>query len=492
MIEFEKGEANKKAQYVAEERKVNLTHPEPRQMFHRLVERRRSGIYMADTKGYLFYVNYAFVSMLGYNAKEDVLGTNLSDVLFKDQDKREDFLKRLNHMGSVRNYEIEFTGASGIRSVLSIESNFIEDNDGKVIGVDGIMHDVTEKDQLEKSLLSEKQKMEQILEFDETVNAIREYDELVDYVVRRAAQMLEARKCSLMTLDDKNNMLSIAGARGLDQGIIKGVQIRLGEPISGAVAEAGQPLLVKNIEYDQRFQRANKQSYQGRSFMIAPIQSENKLMGVINVSDKITKRSAENGAKLDYEGIFDKTDLRILCAIARKVSVALENVNLYRKLSSLAIIDPMTGLYNYRQFSKSLDYEIKRSRRTGAALSIIMIDIDEFKSYNDTFGHLEGDQLLKDLGKIFKNHLREMDIACRYAGDEFVLIFPDTDIQGVRQVIQKIQDAVKRFSFKRKVTLSFGVAGYNGKSTKYQLILDADKALYRAKQEGKGCIYASA
>ena len=117
-----------------------------------------------------------------------------------------------------------------------------------------------------------------------------------------------------------------------------------------------------------------------------------------------------------------------------------------------------------------------------------MIDLDDFKLYNDTFGHQEGDTLLKNLGKIFKEHLREVDIVCRYAGDEFSVILPDTDVDGAVHAAEKIQTAVGDFPFKKPVTLSFGIAGYSKNLTQYQLILNADKALYGAKRKGKHCV----
>jgi diguanylate cyclase (GGDEF)-like protein len=120
-----------------------------------------------------------------------------------------------------------------------------------------------------------------------------------------------------------------------------------------------------------------------------------------------------------------------------------------------------------------------------------MIDIDDFKSYNDTFGHQEGDALLRNLGQIFKEQLREVDIVCRYAGDEFAVILPDTKIEGARNAAEKIRKAVADFSFKKEVTLSLGVAKYIDKYSQYDLILSADKALYNAKNAGKNRIHIS-
>ncbi|MCK5178831.1 MAG: GGDEF domain-containing protein, partial [Candidatus Omnitrophica bacterium] len=281
------------------------------------------------------------------------------------------------------------------------------------------------------------------------------------------------------------------GARGLSDEVVKEARVKSGEMIAGTVVQDGQPLLVRNIEYDRKFQRANRPTYLGRSFMIVPITLGERVVGVINVSDKIPKKGKGREAAANDERAFGDVDLRILSAIAREVSVAFENVRLYKELSSLAVTDPLTHIYNYRQFSKSLDYEIKRCRRNNVPLCVIMIDIDDFKPYNDAFGQPEGDALLKGLGQIFRDQLREVDIVCRYAGDEFAVILPDTDIEGAERAAQKVQNAVGRFSFRKKVTLSIGAAGYVDGITQYRLIQNADKALYQAKRDGKNRICIS-
>lgn len=491
MIEFEESSVTKNPTFIAKEKEINLTHSESQQMFRRLVERGRTGVFMADVKGYLFYVNHAFVAMLGYEIKDDILGANLADVLFKDREKRADFLKKLNNIGSVQDYELKLVRKDGIDVSLSITSHFHENDNNAVIGMEGIVHNVTEKSQLEEAVSTEKQKLEQILEFDETISLMKELDKLVKYVVERTAKILEAQKCSLMMLDNKTNTLSIVGAWGLNEETIKETKMVLSDPIAGVVAKEGQPVLVKNIEYDRTFRRANKPSYTGRSFMIVPIKLGNRLAGVINVSDKIMKEGWDKGTKLNYEEAFNDGDLRILCAIAREVSIALENIEIFKELDTLAVTDPLVNIYNYRQFSKSLDYEVKRCRRSDIPLCVIMIDIDDFKAYNDTFGHLEGDDLLRNLGRIFKEQLREVDIVCRYAGDEFAIILPDTHAEGARRAAQKVQEGVARYTFKKEVTLSFGIAECKGSCAQNELVLKADKALYRAKEAGKDrvCVF---
>ena len=187
---------------------------------------------------------------------------------------------------------------------------------------------------------------------------------------------------------------------------------------------------------------------------------------------------------------FNEIDLRILGATAREVAVALENMELYKQLNYLTITDPLTLIYNYRQFTQSLNFEIKRRQRVPGNLCLIFMDIDDFKLYNDTLGHLEGDELLKEFGKILKSQLRETDIVCRYAGDEFAIILPDITIDGAKTAAEKIRQAIEKTQFKMPVTISLGVAAYTKGLTQHEFILKADRALYEAKRAGKNRVGA--
>ena len=115
----------------------------------------------------------------------------------------------------------------------------------------------------------------------------------------------------------------------------------------------------------------------------------------------------------------------------------------------------------------------------------MMSDVDNFTSYNDTFGHQEGDTVIKEVGQVLSKNLREIDIACRYGGDEFAVILLETKIFKAEIVAQKFQKALENLDFKRKITLSIGIAAYTGNLDRHELILKADQALYQSKKEGR-------
>ena len=463
--------------YFPKEKELNLLNPESHRIFRHLIESVRSGIFMADKNGNLFFVNQAFAEILGYPNKEEILGLNWAEQLIS-LDSRDSFLKDMEKASFIRDYEVQGLRKDRSTVLLSVTSNFIRNDKGDVIGVEGVVLDITEKKKLEENLKTEKLKLEQILSFDETISMLRNLDQLVDYIVEGTTGILNADKCSLMLMNKDSRELTIKSAKGLKPEVVSATRVNLGESIAGIVAQEGKSILVKNIEYDQRFQRKSRPSYIGRSFMSVPIRLDHDLIGVINVADK-------NANERDT---FTEIDLKILSAIARQAAVAIENVKLYNELEYLSKVDPLTELCNYRSFVKYLDNEINRVKRYPGILSLLMIDIDNFKLINDTYGHLEGNRLLKEIAELFKNNLRGVDIICRYGGDEFAVILPGTDVNQTQIVAEKLRKKVEGYPFIKGVTLSMGIAGYQPRLSRFDFIVKADRALYQSKKDGKNRI----
>ena len=141
IIKFEELGENRRSLHITKEAAANLTRPDSQFMFHRLVEKGYSGIFMADVRGYLFYLNHAFVVLLGYKDKNDILGGNLADILFKDAEERTRFLEQLNKTGFVKDYDFKFIRKDGIDAVLSVTAHFSENKAGKIIGISSV-HEV--------------------------------------------------------------------------------------------------------------------------------------------------------------------------------------------------------------------------------------------------------------------------------------------------------------------------------------------------------------
>ena len=198
----------------------------------------------------------------------------------------------------------------------------------------------------------------------------------------------------------------------------------------------------------------------------------------------------------------DKSDLHMTPAkqqlaltVADTTALALANLDLRETLRQQAIRDPLTGLFNRRYLEETLEREVQRAKRNHQPVGIIMIDIDFFKKINDTYGHEAGDAALRELGGFLLTHIRREDIACRFGGEEFILILPGATLLTTRTRAELLQDGLKQLRIQHNdqllegLTLSFGVALYpDHGSTGMAVIRSADTALYRAKQTGRNRI----
>ena len=208
------------------------------------------------------------------------------------------------------------------------------------------------------------------------------------------------------------------------------------------------------------------------------------------------------GRDVDYVGVvaiargrrpFTEEEREIFAYLAGQAAVSMENVELHETISRQAVTDELTGLVNVRRFQEQLDAEIDRSDRFGSPLSLVMIDIDNFKSVNDTYGHQQGDLVLIEVARTLRRLSRDVDVPARYGGEEMAVILPQTDLTGAEQQAERMRAALEAMEIKRldgrgllPVTASFGVSSYPTQAKeKDALIAAADAALYRAKRGGK-------
>ncbi len=162
------------------------------------------------------------------------------------------------------------------------------------------------------------------------------------------------------------------------------------------------------------------------------------------------------------------------------------------RYKELSITDFLTQIYNRRHFMELFDLEFSRTKRYGLSLAVMIFDIDNFKKINDTYGHLQGDRVLRDISSLVKAEIRTHDVFARYGGEEFILMLPQTAIEGAKLVAEKIRRKIEFHSFDKidKLTISIGVACYPSESIDDEeaLIKAADDALYKAKEQGKNCV----
>jgi len=187
---------------------------------------------------------------------------------------------------------------------------------------------------------------------------------------------------------------------------------------------------------------------------------------------------------------FEAEDARLLTLLAAWTAMAVENLRLAQNVEKLAVTDDLTQVYNYRFLKSALRREIKRAGRYHQSLSLLMIDVDNLKTYNDRHGHLRGSFLLREMAGLFTAHVRSWDLVAKYGGDEFTVILPQTELAGARTAAERLRSAVEEHTFPLAtpgaITVSIGISTFPADGTTTSALLEvADRALYLAKQNGR-------
>ncbi|OGS50906.1 MAG: hypothetical protein A3J79_13050 [Elusimicrobia bacterium RIFOXYB2_FULL_62_6] len=249
------------------------------------------------------------------------------------------------------------------------------------------------------------------------------------------------------------------------------------DSLAGWVAERKIPLFIKNASAENRFYPEDLPPGQG-SIVVVPLSLFGSITGFIKVSS----------AKADS---FSAADMRHLELISTIGAVSMENIYLFERVKELAIKDGLTGIFTHRAFQTRIEEEILRAARSKVPFSLIMTDIDHFKSYNDTYGHQAGDTVLKAVAEVLSGNIRDIDFAARYGGEEFAVILTGVDKAQACAVAEHLRKALeeRQFSFGGKpsrVTASFGVAEFPSEAAiSSQLVRAADERLYKAKKNGR-------
>jgi len=216
-----------------------------------------------------------------------------------------------------------------------------------------------------------------------------------------------------------------------------------------------------------------------KSHLTLPLTLEKEILGCISINS-------------EQPNAFDAQDLQFFSVIGYQMAATIEHLQRLSSIKNLAIYDTLTGLYNRRYFEERFGTEVQQSFTNKTPLSLILIDIDHFKKVNDTFGHPEGDKILRGVASLLKNSVRKKDTVARYGGEEFILILPEAGVEAASMIAERIRKLVESTRFDvgnahLNATISLGISSFpsHRARSKDELVKMADLALYRAKREGR-------
>jgi len=307
-------------------------------------------------------------------------------------------------------------------------------------------------------------------------------------ILDKSRGAVNAQKGSIMLLNEETHLLELIVVRGIDEltdkrindSEIETAKIKLGEGVAGKVAASKEIMVIANAKDDERFTESSSSNVD--SIICLPLIVEEKCIGVMNITNKAT------GEK------FNSEDVELLTMLAGQVAITINNANLY----NLAITDGLTQCFIKRYLDQLLRDELARAKRYRRPLSVLMLDIDYFKSVNDDFGHQQGDLVLGEIGQIIRTSIREMDSPARYGGEEFIILMPETEGAQTLAMAERIRQIIENHEFKSltdkplKLTISIGIATFPHNALSEEgLIRKADMALYKSKEEGRNRVTVS-
>ncbi|MBK9386397.1 MAG: sensor domain-containing diguanylate cyclase [Planctomycetes bacterium] len=345
--------------------------------------------------------------------------------------------------------------------------------------------DPDEMDRLRRRLVE----LEVYQEVAKALTSSLEPQRVLEQILEQVRRVLRPGNWSLLLRDERSGELEFAIAEGTGAEKLRGLRLGRGEGIAGSVAESGEPLLISEVDHDPRWSaRADELTrFHTRSVVCVPMICRDEVRGVIELVNFERARR------------FDAIDLRLLQTFADFAAIALENARHVQALRDLSLSDDVTVLRNARYLHRVLPQELEAAREARESFSLVLFDLDRFKSVNDRHGHLEGSAVLRELGDLIAPTLPPRASGVRYGGDEFVILLPGHDPEAAASYASMLREAVKGQVFRResganiRLTASYGLCGFPRDAQDARgLLALADALMYGVKERGRDGLATSA
>ena len=318
-----------------------------------------------------------------------------------------------------------------------------------------------------------------VLSFAQRMGSVLDLGELAEAMLRPLTKAVGASQASLL-LSGEGDFLSQYAERLVEGEPIASMKLGKESPIIDWLSREDKPLPRELIDAAPEFKELSEVERKGINVLgielLCPIKSKGNLIGILALSKK------QSG------GLYSTDDIDLLVTVASEAGIVMENAQLYARAKERAHTDELTGLFNHRYFHERLDEEISRCSRFGDIFSLLFLDMDLFKAYNDIYGHLAGDDMLKQMGQYIRGSIRGIDMAFRYGGDEFTVILPQASLDDACKVAERIRKRieVEMDSKGAPLTCSLGIASWPTDGVmREEIIQAADASLYYAKQMGR-------
>lgn len=327
--------------------------------------------------------------------------------------------------------------------------------------------------------------LKDILSVAQVVVSSLELDEVLENILISAMAVMDMPAGSVALYNEHTNQLDLHASRGLSETFVAHDRWTL-KPggLTHQILEGGELFVVEDTTTAEFFNNPLAVEEGIRSLIAVPLNVHNKTVGILYVDDFVPRS-------------FTEIRQRLLSVLASFAAMSIDNARLHERTRELACTDGLTGLYNHRQFKKIYGEELARSKRYVKPLSLVMFDVDDFKVFNDTYGHPMGDQVLIAVAEILDDTLRDCDYVFRYGGEEFLAILPEADIQAALHAAERCRQGIEAEAgryldphIKCRITVSVGVAAFprDGETTD-GLLKAVDDLMYVAKRSGKNKVH---
>jgi diguanylate cyclase (GGDEF)-like protein/PAS domain S-box-containing protein len=470
---------------------------ESEELFRKMVENLGEGVVIVDADEKFLFANQAAQNIFEEH-QSGLTNRNLKDYLTPDQINLVEFQTSRRKRGLPDTYELEITLKDGRRKTLIVNAVPQFDALGNYVSTLAVMTDITGRKKEEKSLaeanlklekaLSELQKTNEqaavLVEMGDAFQLAGSEKEIVD-IVLAFGQRLFAEDSGLLYLrQSKENFLEIRGSWN---------QLTAAEELINlddcwAIRKAS-PYFIINPKNELVCPHLKPVEEINIPTACLPLNSSGETLGLLVVFCCQMQKKFSTGTDFEQKMAAKK---QLLITFSQRVAMALANIRLRESLKEQSIRDPLTGLYNRRYLEETLERELLRAKRAAQPVSVIMLDIDQFKKFNDTYGHEAGDFILQTIAQTMQKAVRGEDIVCRFGGEEFTVIMPGLSLEKAIIRAQLILDSVRHLEVSyggevlKNLTMSAGVAAFPDHGNRWpELLQAADAALLQAKSQGR-------